>query len=86
MYNLFGDTDAANVNLTTEGVCSLVSPSYYDTRENLLRYVEFDPSQLLTALPRPDRRGMPSGLEQAGYLRFLASRREVYTHSEEQPP
>jgi arginine decarboxylase len=39
---------AVNIELTAEGGYRLVEPRHGDTVEELLRYVEFDPAQLLT--------------------------------------
>jgi arginine decarboxylase len=48
MHNLFGDTDAVNVELTAEGgYRCLMEPRHGDTVEELLRHVEFEPAQLL---------------------------------------
>ncbi len=47
MHNLFGDTDAVNVELTEEGGYRLRQPRHGDTIEELLRYVEMRPSVLL---------------------------------------
>ncbi|MDX1697207.1 MAG: arginine decarboxylase, partial [Thiohalobacterales bacterium] len=47
MHNLFGDTDAVNVELTEAGGYRLVEPRHGDTADELLRYVEFTPARLL---------------------------------------
>jgi arginine decarboxylase len=47
MHNLFGDTDAVNVELTEAGDYRLVEPHHGDTVDELLRYVEFKPANLL---------------------------------------
>ena len=47
MHNLFGDTDAVNVELTETGDYRLVEPRHGDTVDELLRYVEFSPADLL---------------------------------------
>ncbi|HSG11605.1 MAG TPA: biosynthetic arginine decarboxylase [Gammaproteobacteria bacterium] len=49
MHNLFGDTDAVNVELTGQGGYRLVEPRHGDTVDELLRYVEFTPARLLAA-------------------------------------
>jgi arginine decarboxylase len=49
MHNLFGDTDAVNVELTGQGGYRLVEPNHGDTVDELLRYVEFTPAHLLAA-------------------------------------
>ena len=47
MHNLFGDTDAVNVELTAEGGYRLRQPRHGDTVDELLRYVEVQPGPLL---------------------------------------
>ena len=47
MHNLFGDTDAVNVELTEAGDYRLIEPRHGDTADELLRYVEFIPAKLL---------------------------------------
>jgi len=49
MHNLFGDTDAVNVELTTEGGYRLVEPQRGNTVDELLRYVEIMPSRLMAS-------------------------------------
>jgi arginine decarboxylase len=83
MHNLFGDTDAVNVELTADGGYRLVEPRHGDTVEELLRYVEFDPAQLLA---RYRDKIAAAGLEveeQTAYQQFLASGLEGYTYLEE---
>jgi len=52
MHNLFGDTDAVNVELTADGGYRLVHPQRGDTVDELLRYVHFDAKELLAAYRR----------------------------------
>jgi arginine decarboxylase len=47
MHNLFGDTDAVNVELDDDGGYRLVDPRHGDSVDELLRYVEFDPKCLM---------------------------------------
>ena len=47
MHNLFGDTDAVNVELTEAGDYRLYQPRLGDSGGELLRYVELQPSVLL---------------------------------------
>jgi len=49
MHNLFGDTDAVNVELTADGSYRLVEPHHGDTVDELLRYVEIMPARLLAS-------------------------------------
>jgi len=52
MHNLFGDTDAVNVELTAEGGYRLVQPQRGDSVDELLHYVHFDAQELLDAYRR----------------------------------
>jgi arginine decarboxylase len=48
MHNLFGDTDAVNVEILNDGGHRLFDPRQGDTVDELLRYVEYDPGHLLS--------------------------------------
>ncbi|CAK0768333.1 arginine decarboxylase, biosynthetic (fragment) [Gammaproteobacteria bacterium] len=50
IHNLFGDTNAVNVELTGEGTWRLVEPIYGDTVTAVLGYVHFDAKTLLARL------------------------------------
>jgi arginine decarboxylase len=59
MHNLFGDTDAVNVALTGGGGYSLADPEHGDSVDELLRYVHFEPDQMLdTYLRRMREQGL----------------------------
>ncbi len=47
MHNLFGDTDSVNVELDKDNGYKLVKPEQGDTAEVVLRYVHFEPSELV---------------------------------------
>jgi arginine decarboxylase len=47
MHNLFGDTDAVNVELDGEGGYRLTEPERGDSVDELLRYVHFEPARML---------------------------------------
>jgi len=47
MHNLFGDTDAVNVELDGQGGYRLADPERGDSVDELLRYVHFEPQQML---------------------------------------
>jgi len=47
MHNLFGDTDAVNLALDDAGGYRLSQPERGDSVDELLRYVHFDPDQML---------------------------------------
>lgn len=49
MHNLFGDTDAVNVELDGQGGYRLVAPERGDSADQLLAYVHFAPDQLALA-------------------------------------
>ena len=83
MHNLFGDTDAVNVELTADGGYRLVEPRHGDTVEELLRYVEFDPAQLLARYREKIAAAGLNAEEQAAYQQFLANGLEGYTYLEE---
>lgn len=52
MHNLFGDTDAVNVELDGQGGYRLAQPEKGDAVDELLRYVHYDPEQMLAAYRR----------------------------------
>ncbi len=47
MHNLFGDTDSINVELRQDGSYQYSQPRQGDTVDNVLRYVHFNPDDLL---------------------------------------
>jgi arginine decarboxylase len=47
MHNLFGDTDSINVSLREDGSYHCHQPLQGDTVDNVLRYVHFNPDELL---------------------------------------
>lgn len=52
MHNLFGDTDAVNVELDGQGGYRLAGPERGDSVDDLLRYVHFEPQQMLEQFRR----------------------------------
>jgi len=46
MHNLFGDTDAVNLEVHADGSYQLSQPEHGDRADELLRYVHFDPHRL----------------------------------------
>ncbi|MCP5314747.1 MAG: biosynthetic arginine decarboxylase [Chromatiaceae bacterium] len=52
MHNLFGDTDAVNIVLDSEGRYRLAEPERGDSVDELLRYLHFDPAVMLEAYLR----------------------------------
>ncbi|MFZ5532833.1 MAG: biosynthetic arginine decarboxylase [Pseudomonadota bacterium] len=69
MHNLFGDTDAVNVELDGQGGYRLVGPERGDSADQLLSYVHFAPDQLAMAYREKITR---AGLEPAQAEAFLA--------------
>jgi len=49
MHNLFGDTHSVHVELNADGSYSFLNPLDGDTVSDMLRYVDFDPKDILTA-------------------------------------
>jgi arginine decarboxylase len=83
MHNLFGDTDAVNVELTADGGHRLVAPQRGDTVDELLRYVHFDADELLAAYRRKlDQADLAEPLRKA-YLGELEEGLAGYTYLEE---
>jgi arginine decarboxylase len=71
MHNLFGDTDAVNVELDGEGGYRLVDPRHGDTVDELLRYVEFEPKRLLARYREKLNAAGLSGAERSACLQAL---------------
>jgi arginine decarboxylase len=83
MHNLFGDTDAVNVELQDDGGYRLVAPQRGDTVDELLRYVHFDTDDLLAAYRRKlDAADLGAELRKA-YLAELEEGLAGYTYLEE---
>ena len=49
MHNLFGDTHSVHVQLNDSGVCEFLNPLDGDTVSDMLRYVDFDPKDILVS-------------------------------------
>lgn len=71
MHNLFGDTDAVNVEFDGNGGYRLVDPRHGDTVDELLRYVEFDPKRLMARYREKLNAAGLKGVERAAYLQAL---------------
>ena len=83
MHNLFGDTNAVNVELTDDGF-RLSEPEYGDTAEELLRYVHFNTDSMLAAYrDRLDAADLPESLAD-DYHAQLKAGLEGYTYFEEE--
>lgn len=48
MHNLFGDTHSVHVELNADGSYEFINPLDGDTVSDMLRYVDFDPKDILT--------------------------------------
>ena len=82
MHNLFGDTAAVNVELTRDGH-RLVQPEQGDTVADLLRYVHFEPAEMLDSYRRKIAAAELNSQERALYLEVLEAGLEGYTYLEE---
>ena len=83
MHNLFGDTNAVNVELTEDGY-RLSEPEYGDTAEELLRYVHFNTDSMLAAYREHlDRAELPKDISDDYFARLKAGL-EGYTYFEEE--
>ncbi len=71
MHNLFGDTDAINVEFDSAGGYSLVDPRHADSVDELLRYVEFEPKRLMARYREKLNAAGLKGPERAMYLQAL---------------
>ncbi len=83
MHNLFGDTDAVNVELTSDGGHRLLAPQRGDTVEELLRYVHFEPEALLAQYRSKIAAGDFSAEQRALYFEELEAGLSGYTYLEE---
>jgi len=82
MHNLFGDTDAVNVVLDERGSWHFEGHQRGDAVDTLLRYVSFDPEQLLRSY-RVKVQSAPLDDEQRGrFLEVLAAGLKGYTYLE----
>ncbi len=77
IHNLFGDTNAVNIELTPTGDWKLMEPVRGDTVEAVLSYVHFNAQDLLTAL----RAKLPVGADEL--LAELAAGLQGYTYLED---
>ena len=49
MHNLFGDTNSVNIEMSAQGKYRLMNPQHGDSVDAVLRYVQFNPDDLLQA-------------------------------------
>ncbi len=83
MHNLFGDTDAVNVELTADGGHRLVGPERGDTVDELLRYVHYDADALLESYRGKIAAAELSPAQRQVYLEELEAGLRGYTYLED---
>ncbi len=83
MHNLFGDTDAVNVELTPAGGYRLLEPRHGDTVDELLRYVEFEPEQLMERYREKITQAELGDDERVSFLHLLEHGLKGYTYLED---
>ncbi|MBD3642122.1 MAG: biosynthetic arginine decarboxylase [Marinobacter sp.] len=83
MHNLFGDTHSVDVRLDDHGGYAISDPITGDTVAKVLRYVNFEPDQLLEAYRRKFSASDLSDSQQKALLAELAAGLEGYTYLEE---
>jgi arginine decarboxylase len=87
LHNLFGDTNTVHVDLTDSGEVVIESLIKGDTVREVLDYVEFEPSELLTrlqtAVELAIRENRISHLEAGRFLKFYEDGLNGYTYLEE---
>ncbi|RMG34277.1 MAG: biosynthetic arginine decarboxylase [Gammaproteobacteria bacterium] len=71
MHNLFGDTDAVNIELDEDGGWRFLEPERGDSVDELLRYVHFEPQQMLERYRHKLRRQKVDRRLAEGYFREL---------------
>lgn len=80
MHNLFGDTNAVNVELDGNGGWSLTEAEHGDRADDLLRYVHFDPEALLEAYRTKLDRARLDEAQRSAYLDELTAGLHGYTY------
>jgi arginine decarboxylase len=84
LHNLFGDTDSVHVELTPDGGHQLVAPRRGDTVDSVLRFVHFDPEDLLAAYrQKVSAATWLDAKARDTYLTELAAGLEGYTYLED---
>jgi arginine decarboxylase len=82
MHNLFGDTDSVHVCLTENGGYELSQPLQGDTVDHVLRYVHFNPDELLEQYRHKLSQTDLLAEQQAEYLEELGAGLHGYTYLE----
>jgi len=84
LHNLFGDTDSVHVELAPDGRPRLVAPRRGDTVDSVLRFVHFDPEDLLAAYrQKVSQATWLDAKSRDTYLTELAAGLEGYTYLED---
>ena len=83
MHNLFGDTNAVNVELSPSGGYRVLEPEHGDTVADLLCYVHFEPEILLVAYQDKIATADLSEAQRNSYLAVLEAGLEGYTYLED---
>lgn len=83
LHNLFGDTDSVLVEQLPEGKFRLVKPSNGDSVESVLRYVHFEPNDLLQAYHKQLDAANLAEAESKEYLDTLVAGLNGYTYFED---
>jgi arginine decarboxylase len=84
MHNLFGDTDAVNVELTADGGYRLFEPHHGDSVDELLRYVEIEPKRLIARYREKVRAAGLEGKDKTACLQALEGGLSGTTYLEEE--
>jgi len=82
MHNLFGDTDAINVRLNSDGSHSLIDAEFGDSIDELLRYVHFNTDHMLQSYRDKISAANLTIEEQQAYLQDLEEGLQGYTYFE----
>lgn len=83
LHNLFGDTDSINVELLPNGDYHLSEPERGDTIDELLRYIHFEPKDLLAQCRRKLAAAVPDSERQKMLLREIEAGLIGYTYLED---
>jgi len=83
LHNLFGDTDSINVELLNNGSYRLSEPERGDTIDELLRYVHFEPKDLLAQCRRKLATAVSDSDRQKMLLREIEAGLIGYTYLED---
>ncbi|MEZ5477403.1 MAG: biosynthetic arginine decarboxylase [Thiolinea sp.] len=83
LHNLFGDTDSINVELLENGNYRLSEPERGDTVDELLRYIHFEPKNLLARCRQKLAAAVPDAERQKMLLREIEAGLIGYTYLED---